>query len=218
MDTTNQPLGTPLLSSPQPSVPQQQPSGGYASMPPVPPVTPEPPQGKGGHGKLWLIIVFCVLLIAGLGAGAYFLFFKEKPLPVYADFDADDNEEEFDADEDEVAAVADVDVEDEPAAPAATPVSPDEPRLLNLEGDADGYPLSLRLTIQPNGRVEGDYKNEQQGTIVRVSGTYSGGAMQLSGRLGRTTYTFRVRPDGHIYTGSFTTSTGKNLELHLVER
>ena len=90
----------------------------------------------------------------------------------------------------------------------------DEPRQIVLKGDADGYHLTLMLTIN-NDKVTGQYKNETSGTLMNVSGTYSNDAIHLTGHADNTTYTFRIVLEGHIYTGTFSSANGRSLQLHL---
>jgi hypothetical protein len=101
-----------------------------------------------------------------------------------------------------------------------TPPAPNanDPQTLELKGDADGYPLTLSLQISANGRVTGSYKNLSAGTTMQLSGTKNGDAILLTGNADRTRYTFRIRPDGRLYVGTFEKAGGSTLELHLTEQ
>jgi len=179
--------------------------------------------------------VIALLIAAGIGAGLYFLLGQQKG----RSHDIEDEEEsdtemnnENNLNEDDPERDSDDDTyivggrdeddentennrnnsEDEPVAPVQ---DPNAPQALTLTGDADGYPLTLTLEIAANGKVKGSYKNGTDNTTIQVSGTKSGDAIQLTGRANRATYTFRIRPEGHLYIGTLNTSGGKSQELHL---
>lgn len=199
-------------------------------MPPTPPIAP--PAKRKGKGLMWALIALGIIVVAGLGVGAYFFLLRDKtPENVYDDeWDRNGYEEDADNDEGMVADESDDDayaIQDEDLATpdhqvadnsepvAAQPVASGT-RSIIMSGDADGYPLTLELNIEANGNVSGTYKNEQ-GTTLNVSGTESNGVISLRGRSNSGSFSFRIVPDGHIYTGTFSKG-GKNRELHLTAR
>ena len=186
---------------------------------------------------MWLLIAIGVLALAAVGAALYF-FLWQSPEPSRSNLDVDYEDEEYvddQSDLDDEDSAYDISAEeesdlltDEPTngeptddelepqpttdvPEAAEAVKPE----LNLVGDADGFPLSLQLTIADNGRVTGEYKNLQNNSTVSVSGTKNGDVISLSGQSGRRTIRFRITPSGHIYTGTFTNASGQQQELHL---
>lgn len=188
---------------------------------------------------MWTLIAVGILLIAGLGVGAYFFLNRDsRPAIVNNDdsFDEDENDDEMD-EKDDAYAIDDEDITDEEptsedvpanepvannrAAADIEPVAPqpsaNNGRGIIMTGDADGYPLTLTLNIGADGNVSGIYKNEQ-GTEINVSGTESNGVINLRGRSNRGNCSFRIVPDGHIFTGTFTNAAGKRQELHLTSR
>lgn len=199
--------------------------------PPTVPVTPPQPPKKKGKGLMWLFISLGVLLVAGLGAAAYFFLLRE---PARADF-ADDDEgivlvddkddsmddaDDYDMDDEETGDTGvDNDIipaEEEEEEEQEPQQLFDDDEYLLMTGDADGFPLSLRLHVDSNSNVSGQYKNEQQGTTMHVTGTRNDrGVITLRGREGSKIYTFSIAPSGHIYTGTFSSSSGQERELHL---
>ena len=187
------------------------------------------PKKKDGRG--WLIVAIALLVAAAIGGGIYY-FMNQKDSRHHADADEDEeeteiideNEEDEDGDDDYVIGRDEDDEEsdeeenengdgneDDGNTPAD---NPNAPKPMTLSGDADGYPLTLTLEIAPDGHVTGTYKNESDATI-RVTGNKPGDAIRLTGTANRITYTFRIMPEGRLYTGTIETSSGKNMELHL---
>ena len=201
------------------------------------------PASKKNGGKKWLIAMLVALVIAGGGAAAYFFLYDKDSRTTKHDKDEEkdtDNDEDMD-DDDDVYAIDDEDIngtgdndnvygtDDEDATvdeadnmtdtePAATPSTADDTqRSFTLTGDADGYPLTLNLTID-NQQVSGTYKDETAGTTLNVSGQMGNDVIMLTGRSANKTYTFRIVPEGRIYTGTFSQTGGRTLELHLTKK
>ncbi len=221
------PLGTPLgddLQEQTPFRPKEEPATQLNSD--------KPAKHGGGGNRKWLIILIAVLLLGGLGAGAYFLFGQDNKKN-HADDAVDTDEEEMaeeaaEADDEEDGeyaddvydASADVYEEEEAYAEPDEPAMaepPVGPRQLVLNGDADGYPLKLTLSIDGE-QVSGTYNNLTSGTTMTVSGTMADDVIRLTGRADNTTYTFRIKPEGHLYIGTFSSASGTTLELHLTEQ
>jgi len=180
---------------------------------------------KKNKGRGWLIAAIALLVAAAIGGGVYY-FLNQKDSRSHHDIDEDDedeiemtdDEDDEDMDEDDSFVIGrdDPDDEDEEDDEDDTPATdPNAPKPLNLTGDADGYPLSLTLEIGADGRVKGTYKNDTEETTIQVTGTQSGNAIYLAGTANRTTYTFRIMPEGRLYTGTIETDNGKSMELHL---
>ena len=85
---------------------------------------------------------------------------------------------------------------------------------LSLVGNADGFPLTLDLTIN-NGNVTGLYKNINYGTTMKVTGTLVDNVFSLNGEADNTNYTFQIVAKGEKYTGTFGRVGGKKMKLHL---
>ena len=176
---------------------------------------------KGGRG--WLIAAISLLVAAAIGGGIYY-FLNQKDSRPHHDADEDDedeiemtdDEDDEDMDEDDSFVIGRDDPDDEDADDEAdTPATdPNAPKPLKLTGDADGYPLTLTLEVSADGRVKGTYKNDTEETTIQVTGTQSGNAIYLTGNANRTTYTFRIAPEGRLYTGTIETGS-KTMELHL---
>ena len=164
------------------------------------------------------------LLIAGCIGGGIYYFLSQKDSRSLNDDEEDtemvDEEEDMDDEEDmdkedDTYIVEEADEEEEEAVEEekAEPAQPTT-RRMNLSGDADGYPLALSLEIGPDNRVTGTFNDESTGNTTQVSGTMTNGSIRLTGRG----CTFRIAPEGHIYTGTLTKGNGKSQELHLVSR
>jgi len=178
------------------------------------------PKKKGG--RAWLIAAIALLVAAAIGAGVYY-FTNQKDSRHHTDADEDEedteimDEDDEDEDEDDYVIGREDEDEDDEGSPSVEP-DPNAPQPLNLTGDADGYPLTLTLEVSADGRVRGTYKNDGEEPPIQVSGTKSGDAIHLTGAANNTTYTFRIRPEGRLYTGIVETSSGKSMELHLTAK
>lgn len=183
---------------------------------------------KGGHPWLWAAIA--LLVVAAVAGGIYYFTNQEKSRHHAGIDDEDDEMETEDEDNHNLDDEADDDTyvmgrehndeeeEEEEEEASAPPVrDANAPQTLTLSGDADGYPLTLTLQVNANGRITGTYKDDSQGTTLQLSGTKAGDAMRLEGRSGQTTYTFRIVPDGRLFTGILNAG-GASRELHLTER
>ena len=196
------------------------------------------PAKKQKGRKGWLIAMLIALVIAGGGAAAYFFIVDKdshSTKKVKEAVDEDDDEDDDDIyplDGDDINGTGDGDNvfgttgEDNTAAepdnstdqePTATPPADDARHGLTLIGDADGYPLTLSLTID-NEQVNGTYKDETTGTTVSVSGQKGNDVFMLTGRAANKTYTFRIVPEGRLYTGTLSQTGGRTLELHLTKQ
>ena len=229
---TNQPLGRPLGMPPGTDEEQPMPKSRTITDPdekqaaPQPtPTTPKTNKPQGASKRTWLIALIALLLAGGIGGGIYYFLSQkdsrtldddeEDMEMVDEDTDEDDMDDE-DIDEDDTYVIEEKVEEEEEAEEEVAPQPTN--RKLNLSGDADGYPLTLSLEITPDNRVSGTFNNETTGSTIQVSGSSSNGAIRLTGRGDRTTYTFRIVPEGHIYTGTLTKGNSKSQELHLVGR
>ena len=227
---------------------QAQPGNNPAQQPPYmqQPTSPQQPpymQEPGGQAtrlakkkkpngtKTWWLVAMIVLLVAAIGAGAYYFLSQDKSRThafnddeeetLLDDEDATDEdtmeeeEDAYDMRRHQQATEEEAAEDDRPTPPAP---NANGPQTLELKGDADGYPLTLSLQISANGRVTGSYKNLSAGTTMQLSGTKNGDAILLTGNADRTRYTFRIRPDGRLYVGTFEKAGGSTLELHLTEQ
>ena len=227
---------------------QAQPGNNPAQQPPYmqQPTSPQQPpymQEPGGQAtrlakkkkpngtKTWWLVAMIVLLVAAIGAGAYYFLSQDKSRThafnddeeetLLDDEDATDEdtmeeeEDAYDMRRHQQAPEEEAADDDRPTPPAP---NANGPQTLELKGDADGYPLTLSLQIGANGRVTGSYKNLSAGTTMQLSGTKNGDAILLTGNADRTRYTFRIRPDGRLYVGTFEKAGGSTLELHLTEQ
>lgn len=199
------------------------------------------PKKKGS--KTWLIALIALLVCAGIGAGVYFFLNQKSSRHSSDDDDDDEDEEVVDEDDDDDDDAYDMnrrrgngeetdrdrngDEEENNEGSTTnrrentgnddegTPTTPTGPQQMVLAGDADGYPMTLTLTEGANGNLTGTYKNETSGVDMQVSGTKNNDVIALTGRGGGTTYSFRIVPEGHIYTGTLITGDGQKKELHL---
>lgn len=83
-----------------------------------------------------------------------------------------------------------------------------------LIGDADGYPLKLKLSII-NEEVTGIYINVTYGTTMIVKGNMVNDIIDLKGSADQTIYTFHIVPKGDAYTGTFARLGSKGMKLYL---
>ncbi|MBR3067822.1 MAG: hypothetical protein IKG77_08795 [Prevotella sp.] len=237
-----QPGNNPAQQPPymqQPTSPQQPPYMQQPEPPQQPPYMQEPSgqatrlakRKKTNGAKTWWLVAMIVLLVAAIGAGAYYFLSQDKSRPhafnddeeetLLDDEDATDEdtmeeeEDAYDMRRHQQAPEEEAAEDDRPTPPAP---NANGPQTLELKGDADGYPLTLSLQINANGRVTGSYKNLSEGTTMQLSGTKNGDAILLTGNADRTRYTFRIRPDGRLYVGTFEKAGGSTLELHLTEQ
>ena len=218
---------------------QQQPYMQQPMPPQQPPYMQEPSgqatrlakRKKTNGAKTWWLVAMIVLLVAAIGAGAYYFLSQDKSRThafnddeeetLIDDEDATDEdtmeeeEDAYDMRRHQQATEEEAADDDRPTPPAP---NANGPQTLELKGDADGYPLTLSLQINANGRVTGSYKNLSAGTTMQLSGTKNGDAILLTGNADRTRYTFRIRPDGRLYVGTFEKAGGSTLELHLTEQ
>lgn len=102
-----------------------------------------------------------------------------------------------------------------PAAPAVeTPAktAPAEPasnvQKYTASGNIEGYPFSMNLTIK-DGKVKGTYRNEYNGTKMKVSGSLwrTSLEMTLSSGSAKCYFTFNTE-DGSYFYGDFHDSDG----------
>ena len=223
---TSQPLGRPLGMPPGIDEEQPMPESRTISDPdekqattqPTPP-SPKAKNTKGTSKRTWLIALIALLLAGGIGGGIYYylnqkdsrpLDDEEEDMELVDEADDEVDMDEEDTDEEDTYVIEEEEEAEEEVAPQPTN------RQLNLTGDADGYPLTLSLEITPDNHVSGTFNNETTGSTIQVSGSSSNGAIRLTGRGDHTTYTLRIVPEGHIYTGTLTKGNGKSQELHLV--
>ena len=210
------------------------------------PKRPVPPKGekKMDKGKkAWLIALIALLLAAGIGGGVYYFLSQKSNNTEMSD--EEDEEEIDDDDADEPDDTGDTEDADDPSdtddtdgtegtddaeaqeAPSSTThiiteddvaaaISHSSTRKLVLKGDADGYLLTLTLETDANHKVTGTYHNETDGTTMNVTGTNDNGTIRLTGKKAGIIYTFRIVPEGNIFTGTLSTRN-KNRELHLTK-
>ena len=61
-----------------------------------------------------------------------------------------------------------------------------------LKGTCDGTPFQVVLTRFGHGGINGDYKNLDSGTKMKLDGTWEGGNLEFTGRIQNVRYEFRL--------------------------
>jgi len=61
-----------------------------------------------------------------------------------------------------------------------------------LKGTCDGTPFQVVLTRFGHGGINGDYKNLDSGTKMKLDGTWEGGNLEFTGRIQNVRYEFKL--------------------------
>lgn len=61
-----------------------------------------------------------------------------------------------------------------------------------LKGTCDGTPFQVVLTRFGYGGINGDYKNLDSGTQMKLDGTWEGGNLEFTGRIQNVRYEFKL--------------------------
>ena len=61
-----------------------------------------------------------------------------------------------------------------------------------LKGTCDGTPFQVVLTRFRHGGINGDYKNLDSGTKMKLDGTWEGGNLEFTGRIQNVRYEFKL--------------------------
>lgn len=67
-----------------------------------------------------------------------------------------------------------------------------EPVSYTLKGTCDGTPFQVVLTRFGHGGINGDYKNLDSGTKMKLDGTWEGGNLEFTGRIQNVRYEFKL--------------------------
>ena len=66
------------------------------------------------------------------------------------------------------------------------------PASYTLKGTCDGTPFQVVLTRFGHGGINGDYKNLDSGTKMKLDGTWEGGDLEFKGRIQNVRYEFKL--------------------------
>ena len=67
-----------------------------------------------------------------------------------------------------------------------------EPVSYTLKGTCDGTPFQVVLKRFGHGGINGDYKNLDSGTKMKLDGTWEGGDLEFTGRIQNVRYEFKL--------------------------
>lgn len=67
-----------------------------------------------------------------------------------------------------------------------------EPVSYTLKGTCDGTPFQVVLKRFGHGGINGDYKNLDSGTQMKLDGTWEGGNLEFTGRIQNVRYEFKL--------------------------